>query len=167
MSVMVWLWWVTAVLQRQLTPHPVGCCVLSAAVVPSMHTCQYVQHAFSLTMEMRCPPAPHQRLLAACPPKRPTAVPLLWVTVAVTSHSQPTPKAFNFKLSPGNADVLQQLCLGFVATANNHVLDYGQPGLKETNEVSRQPRRQWRLCFPQSVQEYYAPGPQGHNKYRT
>jgi hypothetical protein len=53
----------------------------------------------------------------------------------VTNHNQPTPKAFNFKLSPANADVLQQLRLGFVATANNHVLDYGQPGLKETNDV--------------------------------
>jgi poly-gamma-glutamate synthesis protein (capsule biosynthesis protein) len=54
---------------------------------------------------------------------------------AITGHNQPTPKAFNFKLSPSNADVLQQLHLNFVATANNHVLDYGQPGLKETNEV--------------------------------
>jgi hypothetical protein len=63
-------------------------------------------------------------------------LPLLLLAAAVTSHSKPTPKAFNFKLSPSNADVLQALRLGFVATANNHVLDYGQPGLKETNQVN-------------------------------
>lgn len=58
------------------------------------------------------------------------------VCVPVTSHTQPTPKAFNFKLSPRNADVLtQQLRLNFAATANNHVLDYGQAGLAETHEV--------------------------------
>jgi poly-gamma-glutamate capsule biosynthesis protein CapA/YwtB (metallophosphatase superfamily) len=56
---------------------------------------------------------------------------------AVTNYTTPTPKAFNFRLSPSNADVLHSLRLGFVATANNHVLDYGQPGLKETNQVSK------------------------------
>lgn len=70
------------------------------------------------------------------------------VTAAVTGHSQPTPKAFNFKLSPGNADVLHQLHLGFVATANNHVLDYGQPGLKETNEVSCKLSPHWAQAVP-------------------
>ena len=54
---------------------------------------------------------------------------------AVTGHTTPTPKAFNFRLSPSNADVLQQLRLNFVATANNHVLDYGQPGLADTHKV--------------------------------
>lgn len=54
----------------------------------------------------------------------------------MTSYSKPTPKAFNFKLSPENADALQVLHLDFVATANNHVLDYGLPGLQDTNAVS-------------------------------
>lgn len=91
-----------------------------------------------LASQTSCPVHSSTQHLHRC--IRQTRLVSLCTPPAVTSHSQPTPKAFNFKLSPANADVLQQLRLGFVATANNHVLDYGQPGLKETNEVK------WR-CF--------------------
>lgn len=56
-------------------------------------------------------------------------------TDSVTKHPVPTPKTFNFKLSPQHADVLQELGLAYVSMANNHVLDYGQQGLAETHRV--------------------------------
>jgi hypothetical protein len=86
-----------------------------------------------------------RHMTSALPQNKPTVPPVLSPVLPpnlpptpppVTSHSKPTPKAFNFKLSPQNADALQALHLGVVATANNHVLDYGLPGLQETNEVS-------------------------------
>lgn len=56
-------------------------------------------------------------------------------TCAVTKHNVPTPKAFNFKLSPHHAEVLQELNLAYASLANNHVLDYELQGLQETEQV--------------------------------
>lgn len=51
---------------------------------------------------------------------------------AVTDHPDPAPKTFNFKLSPANVDALTAADVAFVSLANNHSLDYFEPGLAET-----------------------------------
>lgn len=51
---------------------------------------------------------------------------------AITTHDVAVPKVFNFKTDLSHVSVLQQAHIGIVNLANNHVLDYGEPGLKET-----------------------------------
>lgn len=64
--------------------------------------------------------------------------------IAVTSHDVPTPKTFNFRLSPHNADVLGRvLRLSYVSLANNHSLDYGLPGLADTLQVRIRTSTYW------------------------
>lgn len=57
---------------------------------------------------------------------------------AVTNHEERWPKAFNFKLSPQNAEVLRAANLQYVSLANNHSLDFNLPGMHETTDVLRQ-----------------------------
>lgn len=51
---------------------------------------------------------------------------------AITDHEQAVPKIFNFKTDPKNSAVLQVGNISGVSLANNHILDYGIQGLKDT-----------------------------------
>lgn len=52
---------------------------------------------------------------------------------AVTDHDEPWPrKGINYRMHPANAPVLGALGLDACSLANNHVLDWLQPGLTET-----------------------------------
>lgn len=51
---------------------------------------------------------------------------------AITSHEQAVPKVFNFKTDPKNITVLQTGNISGVNLANNHILDFGVQGLKDT-----------------------------------
>eukprot|EP00887_Chlorella_sp_A99_P001821 scaffold19.g1821.t1 len=57
---------------------------------------------------------------------------------ALTCEEARADKTFNFKLNPGNAWALSSARLAFVSLANNHVLDYLEPGLVETMQCLRQ-----------------------------
>jgi poly-gamma-glutamate synthesis protein (capsule biosynthesis protein) len=46
-------------------------------------------------------------------------------------------KAINYRMNPANAPVLSAAGINVVALANNHVLDWGYPGLEETIETLR------------------------------
>jgi poly-gamma-glutamate capsule biosynthesis protein CapA/YwtB (metallophosphatase superfamily) len=50
----------------------------------------------------------------------------------LTKSRKKAPKAFNFKSNPANAQALNEANFLFVNLANNHILDFGIPGLKET-----------------------------------
>lgn len=55
---------------------------------------------------------------------------------AITNHTEnPYPKVFNFALSPSNIHPLLQGHFKFVSLANNHTMDFGEPGLEETMQV--------------------------------
>jgi len=54
---------------------------------------------------------------------------------SITTHPEPAPKGINYRMSPANAAVLTAARLDCCTLANNHVLDWGRPGLTETLSV--------------------------------
>lgn len=53
----------------------------------------------------------------------------------VTSHETHLPKGINYRMHPANVDVLTVAAIDCCALANNHMLDWGPEGLKETLAV--------------------------------
>jgi poly-gamma-glutamate synthesis protein (capsule biosynthesis protein) len=51
---------------------------------------------------------------------------------AVTRGIEPEPKGINYKMSPANAGAITVVGIDCCVLANNHVLDWGVPGLMET-----------------------------------
>ncbi len=51
---------------------------------------------------------------------------------AVTQCADAEPKGINYRMSPGNADVITAAGIDCCVLANNHVLDWGRSGLLET-----------------------------------
>jgi poly-gamma-glutamate capsule biosynthesis protein CapA/YwtB (metallophosphatase superfamily) len=51
---------------------------------------------------------------------------------SVTTSEQATPKGINYRMHPANAPCLAAARLDCCVLANNHVLDWGVPGLRET-----------------------------------
>lgn len=51
---------------------------------------------------------------------------------AVTASRTPEPKGINYKMNPANVPVLTAARIDCCVLANNHVLDWGQPGLLDT-----------------------------------
>ncbi|AGA34698.1 Capsule biosynthesis protein capA [Thioalkalivibrio nitratireducens DSM 14787] len=64
------------------------------------------------------------------------SVRLINLETSITRHSVPWPgKAIHYRMHPGNARCLQPAGIDFCALANNHVLDWGHEGLRETCRV--------------------------------
>ena len=53
---------------------------------------------------------------------------------SITKSTHPDPKGINYKMSPDNIACLAVLRVDCCSLANNHVLDWGEPGLLETIE---------------------------------
>src|SRR5262245_41487828 len=51
---------------------------------------------------------------------------------SITTSEQAHPKDINYRMHPGNVQVLAHAAIDCCALANNHVLDWGKDGLKET-----------------------------------
>lgn len=51
---------------------------------------------------------------------------------AITDSGTAEPKGINYKMSPANAGVILAAGIDCCALANNHILDWGRPGLLET-----------------------------------
>jgi poly-gamma-glutamate capsule biosynthesis protein CapA/YwtB (metallophosphatase superfamily) len=51
---------------------------------------------------------------------------------AITKHGAPWPKGINYRMSPANARCLRTFGVDCCVLANNHVMDWGTPGLLET-----------------------------------
>jgi poly-gamma-glutamate synthesis protein (capsule biosynthesis protein) len=51
---------------------------------------------------------------------------------AVTRRGRPAPKGINYRMTPENLPALTAFDVDAVALANNHVLDWGEPGLVDT-----------------------------------
>lgn len=49
-----------------------------------------------------------------------------------TTHLKAMPKVFNFKAPPDRVKALEAAGIDIVNIANNHILDFGMPGLKDT-----------------------------------
>lgn len=61
---------------------------------------------------------------------------LVNLETAVTDHDEPWPrKGIHYRMHPGNVRVLTAAGLDGAILANNHVLDWGRPGLDETLET--------------------------------
>jgi poly-gamma-glutamate synthesis protein (capsule biosynthesis protein) len=57
---------------------------------------------------------------------------------AVTTHDEPWPgKGIHYRMHPANAPVLTTPGIDCCVLANNHVLDWGRPGLEETLDALR------------------------------
>lgn len=57
---------------------------------------------------------------------------------AVTRSDRPAPKGINYRMSPDNLPCLTAAGLDCCVLANNHVLDWGREGLRESLEVLRE-----------------------------
>lgn len=51
---------------------------------------------------------------------------------AITTHDAYRPKGINYRMHPGNVDVLKAAAIDCCSLANNHVLDWGATGLADT-----------------------------------
>ena len=51
---------------------------------------------------------------------------------AITDRGAPEPKGINYRMHPANVAVLQAAGIDCCTLANNHVLDWGEPGLLDT-----------------------------------
>ncbi len=56
---------------------------------------------------------------------------------SVTTSDTPEPKGINYRMHPDNVSCLQAAEIDCCVLANNHVLDWGVPGLEETLETLR------------------------------
>ena len=56
---------------------------------------------------------------------------------AVTSRGTPQPKQFHFRTTPKAFTAIRAAGIDLVTMANNHVLDYGQTGLRDTLAAAR------------------------------
>lgn len=54
---------------------------------------------------------------------------------AITTHGAPEPKGINYRMTPRNAAGLKDLGVDCCVLANNHVLDWGIEGLRDTLET--------------------------------
>ncbi|MDP6704754.1 MAG: CapA family protein [Alphaproteobacteria bacterium] len=58
---------------------------------------------------------------------------LINLETAITARGRPWPrKGIHYRMHPRNADVLTRARIDFCSLANNHVLDWGYPGLEDT-----------------------------------
>jgi len=48
---------------------------------------------------------------------------------SITTYDVPDPKGINYRMHPQHVDCLAAACIDCCVLANNHVLDWGQPGL--------------------------------------
>jgi poly-gamma-glutamate capsule biosynthesis protein CapA/YwtB (metallophosphatase superfamily) len=60
---------------------------------------------------------------------------LINLEAAITRHTVPVPKVFNFRADPEKVAWLQQARIDAVNLANNHILDFGEEGMRETLQV--------------------------------
>ncbi|MDJ0630183.1 MAG: CapA family protein [Rhodobacter sp.] len=60
---------------------------------------------------------------------------LVNLETAITATGRPEPKGINYRMHPANASVLTAAGIDACILANNHVLDWGRPGLAETLQV--------------------------------
>ena len=56
---------------------------------------------------------------------------------SVTTSEEAEPKGINYRMHPANAGVLAVAAVDCAVLANNHVLDWGRPGLRETLDTLR------------------------------
>ena len=61
-----------------------------------------------------------------------TDINIVNLEAAITSHTKRAVKTFNFKTDPEHVEVLKTAEIHAVNLANNHVLDFGIPGLLDT-----------------------------------
>ncbi len=69
--------------------------------------------------------------LAVLERRRPDAR-IVNLETAVTQSTEPEPKGINYKMNPANVGVITAAGIDCCVLANNHVLDWGHPGLIET-----------------------------------
>ncbi|MCQ4347151.1 CapA family protein [Pseudomonas stutzeri] len=64
--------------------------------------------------------------------RRRPQVRLVNLETAVTRHGRPEPKGINYRMSPENFPLLRAAGINCCILANNHVLDWGEIGLRDT-----------------------------------
>jgi poly-gamma-glutamate capsule biosynthesis protein CapA/YwtB (metallophosphatase superfamily) len=64
--------------------------------------------------------------------RRPPDVRIINLETSVTRHPEPEPKRINYRMSPENFACIRAAGIDCCVLANNHVLDWGEPGLIET-----------------------------------
>lgn len=58
---------------------------------------------------------------------------LINLETSITTHGEPWPgKGINYRMHPGNVQLLKAAGIDYCALANNHVMDWEYPGLRET-----------------------------------
>jgi poly-gamma-glutamate synthesis protein (capsule biosynthesis protein) len=64
--------------------------------------------------------------------RRQPQVRLINLETAVTRHGRPEPKGINYRMTPENFPLLRAVGINCCVLANNHVLDWGETGLRDT-----------------------------------
>ncbi|CAD5378446.1 CapA family protein [Pseudomonas sp. OF001] len=67
--------------------------------------------------------------------RRQPQVRLVNLETAVTRHGRPEPKGINYRMTPENFPFLRAAGINCCILANNHVLDWGETGLRDTLET--------------------------------
>ena len=61
-----------------------------------------------------------------------TDLSIINLETCITTSDSKWPKTFNYRMHPKNVQVLSEAKIDYCSLANNHVLDYGVQGLKDT-----------------------------------
>ncbi len=115
----------------QILPHPVGPRIYEPHVTAAT---DYVALAQMANGPIRKPAAFRYvwgDALFEFERRRPDAR-IVNLETAVTKSDRPAPKGINYRVSPENIGVISVAGIDCCVLANNHVLDWGQPGLLET-----------------------------------
>ena len=68
--------------------------------------------------------------------EKPPQLKLINLETSITTHDEPWPgKGINYRMHPDNIDVLTVAGIDHCSLANNHTLDWGRPGMKETMQT--------------------------------
>jgi poly-gamma-glutamate synthesis protein (capsule biosynthesis protein) len=70
--------------------------------------------------------------------RRPLAARIINLETSITTSEQAAPKGINYRMHPANVGVLSAAHIDCAVLANNHVLDWGVPGLCETLDTLTQ-----------------------------
>jgi len=62
---------------------------------------------------------------------------LINLETSITTHQSPWPKSVNYRMSPANVPCLTAAGIDCCSLANNHVMDWGRPGLADTLDTLR------------------------------
>jgi len=115
----------------QVLPHPCRPNLYERVVTSALEYVALAEHAYGPIPRPVDPAYVWGVALAELERRRPDAR-IINLETSVTTSEAAAPKGINYRMNPANVSVLSVAGIDCAALANNHVLDWGPSGLRET-----------------------------------